>query len=176
MDLDANIQSIRARMTEASKRSAFGPKDIEIVAVTKGHSAEQIQKLYERGFRFFGENKIQEAQTKIPVLSPDIRWAMIGHLQTNKVKDAVALFSMIQSVDSLRLAEKIDKECVAIGKVMPVLLEVNISGEEQKYGFQPREIASVFEGLRELKNIRVEGFMGMAVLTQDKTSQRKCFS
>ena len=157
------LGSVRARIEAAALRSGRQASDITLVAVTKGAVAALISEACESALVTFGENKVQEAGEKIAQLNrPELQWHFIGHLQSNKVKSAVSLFHLIQSVDTVRLAEKINEEALAAGKIMPVLLEVNISGEEQKYGFSAEEIYTKLEPIAELPNLKVMGLMGMA--------------
>ena len=155
------LKNVQDRIGAAAQKSGRAPSDIKLVAVTKSADAETVLRAYDAGLRVFGENRIQETEPKILNLNrPDVEWHMVGHLQSNKVKAAVSLFQMIQSVDSVRLAEKINVESMAGPK--PVLLEINISGEAQKYGFKPEEIYTAIEGVSAFPNIRVLGLMGMA--------------
>lgn len=132
-----------------------------LVAVTKSAGTDEILVLKGLGCNSFAENRVKDAERKINAI-PDAEWHLIGHLQSNKVKDAVMLFSVIQSVDSVRLAEKIDCECGKQGKVMRVLLQVNIAKEPQKSGFFEEEIEDALSRVSDLKNIKLEGFMMIA--------------
>lgn len=136
----------------------------ELLAVTKSEGVEVIEQLVSLGQRNFGENRVQDAEGKILALGNDgLKWHMIGHLQSNKVKKAVRLFDVIQTVDSLKLAGLIDREAGKIGKIIDALIQVNISGEEQKSGIEPSAVPMFFERLSEmgLRNIRIIGIMGM---------------
>jgi len=137
------------------------PDNVKLITVTKTRTVEEIKEAIEAGVRCIGENRIKEAKEKFPFL-PEVEKHMIGHLQRNKVKSAVELFDMIQSVDSLRLAEEIDKRCKAIDKVMPILIEVNIGEEEQKHGLKLSEVKDFIQNISRLNNIKVEGLMCMA--------------
>jgi len=170
-----NLERIYGLMNEAAKKSGRSAKDITLVAVTKGVNLERILEAYEAGIRLFGENRVQEALVKIPQLTLDAEWHMIGHLQSNKIKDALSLFTMIESVDSVRLAQKISGESMALGKVTPALLEINISGEAQKYGFGPEEIYSAIEEMVSMPGIRIEGLMGIAPNNVGDESKREAF-
>lgn len=170
------IEQVQARVDEAAKRSGRALKDITIVAVTKNAQKEAILEAYEAGLRVFAENKVQEALLKMPELQGiQAEWQMVGHLQSNKVKNATELFSLIQSVDTVRLAEKIHTECLPVNKVMSVLLEVNVSGEEQKYGFKPEEVYTAIQEICELSQIKVMGIMGMAPNSADPALRREAF-
>lgn len=169
------LQSVRERIDAAAMRAGRSGKDVALVAVTKGASAAAIAEAREAGLMVFAENKVQEALLKIPEAGAGCQWHMIGHLQSNKVKAAVSLFEMIQSVDSVRLAEKIGEEALAAGKTMPILLEVNVSGEAQKYGFKPEAIYSAVEEVAALPGVRVSGLMGMAPFVEDASLKRESF-
>lgn len=140
------------------------PPDVTLVVVTKGRTLGQIQKVLDLGCRELGENRVKEAAEKIPEFSnvEGLRWHMVGHLQRNKAKLAAQLFDMVQSVDSLRLANALDSRCDAIGKRMPILIEINIGEEEQKHGIAPDEALSLVTQVAELPNLRLQGLMCMA--------------
>ncbi|AWB10409.1 hypothetical protein TDSAC_1056 [Thermodesulfobium acidiphilum] len=142
--------------------------------VTKTKSTEVIRALTEMGFNVFGENRVREAKEKIKELN-NVKFEMIGHLQTNKVRDAIDIFTRIQSVDSLKLLTEINERASKKKIAMPVLIEVNISGESQKYGFLPGEIMNLFRVTSSLKFVNIEGLMGMASLTNDTEKIRKEF-
>lgn len=147
-------------MTYAALRVGRSPEEIKLIAVSKSVSIDKILEAADLGLRFFGENRVQEAKEKIEKIRDfNIEWHMIGHLQTNKAKDAVKLFSMIQSVDSERVAKAIDREAQKIGKVQRVLIQVKLSDEESKYGVEEKELTKLLEVCQNLKNITVEGLM-----------------
>lgn len=173
--ISEKLESVRKNINEAAIKSSRALKDIALVAVSKGALPEKIQQAKEAGLLTFGENKVQEAEPKIQALGEGLEWHMIGHLQSNKVKSAVSLFHLIQSVDSVRLAKLIHEEAKASGKVMNILLEVNASGEEQKYGFSPEEIYSALDQMRELDAIKILGIMGMAPNSPDENVRRATF-
>ncbi len=139
-----------------------------IVVVTKNHSAEEIRNLYEMGFHVFGENRMQEMKAKLNVYMPEVRWHFIGHLQTNKVREAVRYCDMIQSVDSEKLLLKIDEEAKRQGKIMDVLLQVNIAEEDTKYGFRYDEVEDIVKQYCGLSNIRIMGIMVIGPHTDDR--------
>src|SRR5262249_11902202 len=140
----------------------------QIIAVSKTLPAATVELAFEHGFTIFGENRVQEAQAKIESLQlPGIRWELIGHLQTNKAARALQLFSRIQSVDSLRLAELLHHEATRLGVVVPILLEVNVAGESSKSGFAPSELLRIAAALRHLPSLRPEGLMTIAPLVAD---------
>ncbi len=156
------LDSLLARVDQAALRCGRARKDILLVAVTKGVKPAVVAEARVAGLTVFGENKVQEAEAKIPEVGPGAQWHMIGHLQTNKARMAVDLFSLIQSVDSVRLAKYLNDAAVAAGKTVSTLLEVNISGETQKYGFNPEEIYGAVEAIAALGSFQVCGLMGMA--------------
>jgi pyridoxal phosphate enzyme (YggS family) len=137
------------------------PGNVELVAAAKTRTAAQILQAIEGGVKIVGENYIQEAQAAFSVIGRRVKWHFIGHLQKNKVKKAVRLFDMIETVDSASLAGTINKECAKADKVMPVLVEINSAREEQKFGVLPEKAAEFIEELSRLKNIKVMGLMTM---------------
>ncbi len=168
-----NIERVRGRVDAAAQRSGRSLKDITIVAVTKSASVEQILEAREAGLTVFAENRVQDAQAKIP--SVPAEWHMIGHLQSNKIKAALPLFQCVQSVDSVRLAREINEALLPENRVLPVLLEVNISGEKQKFGFDPMEVYSAVDGIKALTQLHVQGIMGIAPNTEDMEARRASF-
>jgi hypothetical protein len=152
---------------------------VTLVAVTKFASLPMVQDAIAAGITDVGENKIQQALTKFSHLrssGQNVTRHMIGHLQTNKVKQALPLFDLIQSVDSLKLAQEIQKQAEKLGQNVDVLVQVNTSGEEQKFGIAPAEAASLVEQVLGLGRISVKGFMVIAPLTDDEKIVRRCFS
>ncbi|MCH5228876.1 MAG: YggS family pyridoxal phosphate-dependent enzyme [Muribaculaceae bacterium] len=145
------------------------PEGVEIVAVSKFHPAQMIMQAYEAGQRIFGESRVQEFLEKEKTLPKDIRWHFIGHLQTNKVKSIIGKTSLIESVDSLRLSELINRESEKAGIITEILLQVHVAAEEEKFGFFPKEIFDFINSLEFLsfKNLKVRGIMGMATNTDD---------
>ena len=161
--IQERLASIQNRIEAAAQKSGRSLKDIEVVAVTKGISVERILEAQAAGISVFGENRVQEAEVKIPAVQvPGLEWHMIGHVQSNKVKTTLALFGLIQSVDSIRLAKNISGESQAQNKVTRFLLEVNISGQPQRFGFSPQEIYGAVQEITKLPAIHVLGLMGMA--------------
>src|SRR5438876_4893966 len=142
MDLASNLSSIQERISAACERARREPSSVSLVAVSKTHPPETVAEAARLGINVFGENKVQEAKAKIPLCPGRLRWHMIGHLQTNKSRDAVELFEMIQSVDSLHLAEEIHKRTEQAARRMPILLEVNLAGEASKFGYRPEQLIS----------------------------------
>jgi len=140
------------------------PPDVIVVAAAKGRTPTEVKAAIEAGITHVGHNHIQEAQAAMPVVSDNVTWHMIGHLQRNKVKKAVELFDVIETVDSWRLAKALDRRCASIGKIMPVLVEINSGREASKTGALPEDVDDLVERLSELQHIRVQGLMTMASL------------
>jgi len=156
-------------------KEAENPEAVKIIGATKGIDIERIRIAYENGIKIFGENRVQEAEKKISSFKEPV-WHMIGHLQTNKVKKALNLFDMIQSVDSVKLAEEIDKRAYKMNKKVKVLIEVNTSGEDTKYGFQREELLRGFEKILSLKNLDIKGLFTIGPYPPDERRSRKSFS
>jgi PLP dependent protein len=160
--LESNLAALKERIAQACRRTGRPVDDITLIAVTKTVDALTIEKAFNLGIRNFGENRVQEAEIKIRALShlqPPPAWHMIGHLQSNKVKTALELFYMVQSVDSLAIAGMLNRRAV---KRLPVLLEVNIGGEQTKSGFSPSEIEKGFIEISRLANLEIKGLMTVA--------------
>jgi pyridoxal phosphate enzyme (YggS family) len=173
-----NYRTIQERIVAAAVRAHRNAADIQLVAVTKTVPASLIEMAVRVGVRILGENRIQEAQTKIPVLRdrfPDVQWHLIGHLQTNKVRKALELFDMIQSVDSLHLAQSLERRAATCGHVLPVLLEVNVAAEPSKYGFGIDELHTAASELVNLPHLRIEGLMTVAPMVSDPEEVRPVF-
>lgn len=159
MDLASNLASIQQRIRAACDRTGRDPASVALLAVTKTHPPETVTEAAQVGLTLFGENKVQEAKAKIPLCSGKMRWHMIGHLQSNKCRDAVQLFEMIQSVDSLDLAVEINKRAEQASKTMPILLEVNIVGEASKFGYKPEQLLADLPRLNALPRVEIHGLM-----------------
>ena len=155
-------------LQKAAERAGRDPSDITLVAVGKTHPWQMIQSVYDLGVRDFGENKVQELTEKYELLPKDIRWHMIGHLQTNKVKYIIDKVALIHSVDSLHLAKVIDKEAAKKGiDHVDVLLEVNVSGEESKFGLTPQSLMEQIDDFLAFEHMRVRGLMTVAPYTEN---------
>ena len=175
-----NIASIRKRIAASCFRAGRDPSSVKIVAVSKASGIEEIREAVSCGITDIGENKVQEAlQKNYELRFTDyglrIKWHMVGHLQRNKVKDAVRIFDLIHSVDSLRLAEKIDAEAGKISKVQDILLEIKTSPEAAKSGLSAQEAGEVVEKIADLKNIRLNGFMTIAPAVNNPEEARPYF-
>jgi pyridoxal phosphate enzyme (YggS family) len=159
MELASNLTRIRERIAAACSRANRNPSSVTMLAVTKTQPPEIVGEAARLGLTLFGENKVQEAKSKIPLCPGRLSWHMIGHLQSNKSRDAVGLFSMIQSVDSLGLAEELNKRAEQASKTMPVMLEVNIVGEASKFGYKPDQMLLEFDRLVALPRLEIHGLM-----------------
>ena len=172
-----NIENVRKRIDEAAKRAGRNASEITLVAVTKTASLKQVKEAVEAGIIDFGENRVQVAKEKVKYFSDisNINWHMIGHLQTNKVKDAVKIFKVIHSVDSIKLAKEINKEAGKLNFTIPVFIEVNVSGEQSKFGIKPEEIHKLREIIDDLEYVKVKGLMTMAPFFSDPQMSRPYF-
>ena len=167
-------------MAGAARRSERRPEDIQIVAVSKTHGADLMQQALRLGIGVLGENRVQEAREKYPEIESVLRekgaqYHLVGHLQTNKAKEAIRLFDLIQSVDSERLAHELDHRAQEIGKVQRVLIEVNTSKELTKFGVEPPDLMNLAQVIRTLANLRFEGLMSIGPLTGGSNAARACF-
>ncbi len=170
-----NIERLRAEIADISVKAGRSPDEVELVGVTKYVPPESIQEAVDAGLAIIGENRVQEAKRKIQAVKGDVSWHMIGHLQRNKVKAAVDLFDMIQSVDSLDLAAEIDKRCAAAGRRMDVLVEVKTAPEETKFGVSPCDAIDFIIEVSRFENIHVKGLMTIGTFTDDEGETRRCF-
>ena len=166
---------IKKRVEAACLRVGRRPEEVTLIAVSKTKPVEMLREAYEAGARDFGENKVQEILTKEPELPEDIRWHMIGHLQTNKVRQIVGRTCLIHSVDSLHLAETIHKESVKKGIVTQILLEVNVAEEESKFGFHAEEVENALKQIQELSGVCVRGLMTIAPFVDNSEDNRPVF-
>jgi len=151
------------------------PANVTLVAATKQRSISQIEEAIVAGIKIIGENYIQEAEQKRNTIGNKVKWHLIGHLQSNKVKRAVTIFDMIESLDSLSLAAKLNKECEKMNKVMPVLIEVNIARETRKHGVLPEDVDKLVNALLEFENIRLSGLMTMGPFLENPQDLRPYF-
>lgn len=185
--LAENISRVRARITAACSRARRDPSEVVLVAVSKTFTAGMVLEANHLGLGDFGENRVEEAEEKIsnvnqaPHRQTEIKWHLVGHLQSRKAREAVELFDVIHSMDSVKLADKLSRLCVEAGRVMPILLECNVSGEVSKYGFplstaaeRERWWADV-EAILKLSGVRVEGLMTVAPIVADPNGARPFF-
>ncbi len=173
------VSRIRERIEAAAKRSGRDPSDVSLMAVTKTRGARIVRQAIGAGLSLFGENYIQEADEKIRELrdgSPNIRWHFIGHLQKNKVKRAVELFDCIETIDSIKLAETLDRRARDAGRRMPILCQVNLAGERQKAGISPEGLKKLIEKVMDLSGLRLDGLMILPPYSPDPEKTREWFS
>nr|MBN2276215.1 YggS family pyridoxal phosphate-dependent enzyme [candidate division Zixibacteria bacterium] len=173
--IEENLKSVRGRIADAAGKAGRDQDEITLVAVSKTHPAEAIRAAVEYGVTCLGEAQIREAEPKIEQLGRLARWHMIGHLQTNKVKKAVALFDLIESVDSWRLAAEIDRRAAQAGRKIDCLLEVNISGEPSKTGIDPEETTDLVAKMSVFDHLNLIGLMTIGPLTEDMKQIRGAF-
>lgn len=186
-DIPGNIERIRERIAAACARVGRDPAEVTIVAVSKQQPVSAILEAWHAGMQHFGENRVEEASTRIPALAEqgDFTWHMIGHIQSRKAKDVPGLFDIVHSVDNLRLAQKLSERAAAMNLVLPVLLQVNVSGEDTKSGFEANrwrsdmlQRASLWQEMKtilQLPSLRVRGLMTMAPMFDDMEQVRPVF-
>ena len=176
MAIEENVAQVQERIAAACRRSGREPGDVKLVAISKTFPPESIRAAYEAGLRDFGENRVQEAAAKRPALSDlSITWHLVGHLQSNKAKAARELFHWVHSVDSFRLGQKLDQAAPAGGGRLPVLLEVNLGGEESKAGVGECETAPLVEQISRLATLEVRGLMAIPPFFDDPERVRPYF-
>jgi len=175
VEIEANIARVHARIAEAALRGGSQPESVQLVAVTKTVGPERIRQAAACGLRVFGENRVQEARAKVSEVQ-GVSWHLIGSLQRNKVKEALRLFEVIHSVDSVGLAEELSRRSMERGtRRAEVLLQVNISQEPQKHGVAPEEAERVVGAVLDLQGLRLRGLMGMAPLVDTPEAARPSF-
>jgi pyridoxal phosphate enzyme (YggS family) len=184
-ELESNLGSVRERIAAAARRAGRDPDGVTLVAVTKTQPPDVIQAAHDLGLRNFGENRVGEAEAKVGQLPADITWHMIGHIQSRKANRVVPLFQIVHSIDRLKVAQRLDRVYPEGSAPLPVLLEVNVSGEESKYGFaasrwdsDPAERAALFGAVEEiltLSRLQIQGLMTMAPIVTDPESARPIF-
>jgi hypothetical protein len=175
VDIVGNIARIRERIAAACLRAGWRPENVKLVAVSKTVSPELIRQAFDAGLRDFGENRIQEAEAKRPALADlDATWHLVGHLQTNKAKPARELFHWIHSVDSLRLAERLDKVAPPSGR-LPILLEVNLAEEPSKFGVREEEVVELAEHVGRLPSLELRGLIVIPPFFEDPNEARPFF-
>ena len=176
VDIRANVKRVKERVAEAALRAGRDPSEITIVAVSKNFPVEAIEEAIEAGITDIGENRVQEAEAKFNRIGRVVRWHMVGHLQRNKVKKALNIFDLIHSVDSVRLLEELEKRAAQRGEVVEVLVQVNTSGEETKFGLKPEEVEGFMEIAAQKEHVRVLGLMTIGPLVDDPEKARPCFA
>lgn len=171
-----NLGKVESNIAAACRASGRGREDVKLIAVSKTKPVEMLREAYDCGCRDFGENKVQELLDKYDKMPSDVRWHMIGHLQRNKVKYIVDKVYLIHSVDSLRLAEEISKEAVKKGVTVSILVEINVAGEESKFGTTSDEAAALVEKIAKLPGIVVRGLMTIAPYVENSEENRLYFA
>lgn len=175
VDLAANFARIQERIAAACERAGRAPAEVTLLAVSKNHPPAAVVALAALGVTDFGESRVQEAKAKRPACPGRLRWHLIGHLQTNKARDAAELFDLIHSVDSLRLAVELQRQADKLGRRLRVLLEVNVAGEATKFGYPPDTLLAELDKLIALPRLELHGLMGMAPWSPDPERARPVF-
>ena len=170
-----NLETVRADIAESERRSGRLAGSVELIAVTKTHPPEIVRQAVDAGQLLFGENRVQEAKAKIPDLPAKLRWHLIGHLQTNKIRQALPLFEVIHSVDSIELLQEIQRIAGDLGLYPRVLLQVNVAGESSKFGFSPQRLLSEVEQISRVDRVQIEGLMTIPPLAPKAEDSRRYF-
>lgn len=174
-DISSRLREVRSRMESAAARAGRPPSSARLVAVSKTHPAEAVAGAAAAGQRVFGESRVQEARDKIPSCPPGLEWHFIGHLQKNKVRQAIPLFGLFHSIDSAALAAAADRIAGEMGRTVSCLLEANVSGEATKHGFSPEALRAEFPALARLPNLKILGLMTMAPYSDNPEDARPFF-
>lgn len=174
-ELKERIEKVWERIEKSAQEIGKRKEDIQLVAVTKTVEVERIKEAIGCGIEIIGENKVQEAEGKFKEIKEKVSWHLVGHLQTNKVKKAIEMFDLIHSVDSLHLAQEINKRAKSINKVQRVLVELNTSGEGSKFGIMPEETLDLVEKVSELSNVKIKGLMTIGLFTNELEKVKPCF-
>lgn len=175
-DLEKILETVRGNIEAACAKSGRSPDEVEIIAVTKTHGPEVVRDAWECGLSIIGENKVQEAMWKQPESVSGPEWHLIGHLQRNKVRQALSLFTCFHGIDTIPVLEKLDSAAEESGASPRVLLEVNVSGESSKNGFKPEDVEKAVERALSLRRVTLEGFMTMAPFSTDCETARPVFA
>ena len=170
-----NLKRVREQIMDVALKAGRSADEIELVAITKAHPAEQVREAIDAGQTIFGESRVQEARVKIPELPSNIRWHFVGHLQKNKIRHALPLFELIHSVDSIPLAQDVNRIAEQDGLHPRVLLEVNVAGEGSKFGFFPDKLRAEMEELLALPRLSVLGLMTIPPIAEEAEASRKYF-
>jgi pyridoxal phosphate enzyme (YggS family) len=175
MGIAERLQGVQERVAAACSRCGRDPGDVTIVAVAKTHGPDAVREAVEAGIGIIGENRVQEAQQKMPQCPLSLRWHMVGHLQSNKSRVAVSLFDMIHAVDSAKLLERLDQDAGEAGKRLPVCIEVNVSGESSKFGVPPEAVPAVLDAAAGMRCVDVVGLMTIPPFTPEPEGARPVF-
>ena len=173
--IEENLQRVQDEIAAAAQKAGRSRDEIQLIAVSKTHPAESVRAAHEAGQNLFGESRVQEARAKIPELPSSLRWHFIGHLQKNKIRHALPLFELFHSVDSLALAQDMDRIADETGHRPRVLLEVNVSGEGSKFGFDPEKLKAEMEALLALPRLTIDGLMTIPPLASEAEGSRRYF-
>ena len=175
--IEENLRQVQQRIADAAARAGRPPNAVRLLAVTKSVGVEEARALCDLGVTHLGENRVEDARAKVEITGPAICWHMIGSVQRRKAKEVVALFHRVDSVDRLELAEALDRRCEELGKrLLPILIEVNVSGEATKHGFEPADLESAVQYIARLPHLKLEGLMTMAPLVDDPAAVRPVFA
>lgn len=170
-----NLERVREQIAQAAAKSGRSIEDVELVAISKTHDPGKVREAIEAGQNLFGESKVQEARAKIPDLPSNLRWHLVGHLQKNKIRHALPLFELIHSVESLALAQDINRIAEEEGLHPRVLLELNVAGEGSKFGFSPDKLRAEMESLLSLSRLSILGLMCIPPIAEEAEASRKYF-
>lgn len=173
--IEKNLEKIREKIKFHAEKIGRPPEEIEIVAVAKGRSIEEIEQAAAAGSKIIGENRVQEAQKKSPQTKSPVEWHLVGHLQTNKAKIACEIFSLIHSVDSLKLAQVLNQQAEKQNKIQGILAEINVSEEATKFGFSEKDFFLALAEISNLKNLALRGIMTLAPYSENQESSRPYF-
>jgi PLP dependent protein len=175
--IEQNIQSIREKIVQSAVSCNRSSESVELLAISKTFPSERITMAMAAGLHKFGENRVQEAEGKIPYFNgtPKPEWHLVGHLQSNKAHRAAELFDVIHSLDSIKLAARLDQACLELGKTMSVLLQVDLGGEETKFGVTPDEARAIRDAIQDFRGIRLDGLMTIPPYLEDPEDVRPYF-
>lgn len=174
--LAENLQEVEQKIQEACKKANRAREEVTLIAVSKTKPVSMLKEVYDLGIRNFGENKVQELCEKHPLLPSDVKWHQIGHLQRNKVKNIIDKATLIHSVDSVRLAEAIEKEAAKKDLIVNILMEVNVAEEESKFGLKVEEVIPAIETIATFPHIRIQGLMTIAPFVENPEENRSIFA
>ncbi len=175
MGIAENITRVQARIAAAAASAGRDPTEVTLVAVSKGFGREAVAEAAESGLTVFGENRVQEAESKISSLPAALTWHMLGHVQSNKARQAAALFDCIHSVDSERIAAALARHAAGLDRSIPILLQVNVTGKESQFGFEPDALPTVAQDIAAHRSLRIAGLMAIASFTDDEAVLRAEF-
>ena len=171
-----NLDDLRSRITGAADRAGRSADDVRLIAVTKTVGLEEVRALDELGVREMGENRVEVAREKMAAFARNVSWHMIGTVQRRKAREVVERFDTVDSVDRLELADALNRHAIDLGKVVPILIEANVSGEETKHGFEPERLPDVIAALQEMRGLRLDGLMTMAPFVENPEDVRPVFA